>query len=659
MTFQQRHFSKKMDPRRWSLTGLNRAWLPGTLFLLSIILMGTETALFTYQHPNIRLSFNSDESDFVLDGFHKAEEDARSSYRWTAGKSQIRLVQFGQGSTLVLSLKLGPAPPIHAPTSFTLDYDGAHAVDVFADGKPRSYAFLVPPDSFRFNSLIVNVESETTVVPPDTRHVGLRVEAATLSFIGARFAGPSPALLVVQILFLAICALFLHRLSFHPLVNIGILSGMMLLLLVLYDRHILLAYVYLVRLLIAAGFLTLLTYLLLPVAERYAGWIACPSHMRVLWGITFLACMIRLVGSLYPIFYAYDLSLNVGRLLKTILGTLVVTNNSIEFRNGVTVYPPGPYLILLPGMLARIPPNLLVQGGIALIDGVGALTVAAMARVLGTSHRTAVFSALLYAALPINFTALWWGLSAQIFGQALMLPLMCALVVAMRPRDCTNPRTNALAWLTVLILLSMSFLSHIGVAILAGAWLGLAWIVLRVRQTLEPDVWWTFTVKFVISCLMGIALIYSTVAVMMVDQALAVGNKVATSDYVPAYWLMYRGFQIAFHEMGFWLLVPGLWLLWRRNLPRGGMELIGSWLGVVALFWAIEMMSALQVRYIYFLAPLACVGLGLLLDRLALRGQVARVVAWSVVAVLLIQGSIYWYVGTFKGLMMSVTPLLR
>lgn len=661
MTFHQIRLANLVRPRTWSLALPHSTWLPWVVVVLSVVLMGSEVLLFSRQNPNARLSVNSNEAQYLLDGFHAAEEDSRGSYRWTAGQSTIRLIQFGQGKHFVFGLHLGPPLPTDAPATYTLAYGDSDPCTIATDDKPRLYRFLVPRDALQSDTLTVHLNSSTTVVPPDTREVGLRVEAAMVWFIGSRTASPTPALMIVQVLFLSVCGLFLHRLSIPPLLVVGILSSIMLLLLLLFHIHLLLMYVYLVRLLLAASVLTLLTYVLLPVAERHARWIASPQVLRIVWGITILACFIRLIGSLYPIFLAYDLSLNVDRLIKTILGNLVVTNNSIEFRNGVTVYPPGPYITLLPGMLVHIPPNLLVQGGIAIIDSLGALTIAALARVLGLSNRTAILSALLYAAIPINLTALWWGLTAQIFGQALMSPLMIALLVAMRrPNPATTTRVStSTSWIVVVVLLSMSLLSHIGVAILAIAWLGVAWLVLGVRRTLEPGGWWSYTIKFTLSCLIGVALIYSTVAAMMIEQFLAVGNKVATSDYVPAYWLIYRGFKIAFHEMGFWLLVPGLWLLWRKQMPRGGMELVGSWLAVVAIFWATEMMTALQVRYIYFLTPLACIGIGLLLDKLVGRGKVAAAVAWSVVVVLLVQGSAYWYTGTFQGIMMSVSPLLR
>jgi hypothetical protein len=656
------------QPRQWTLA-LPRVHglFPLLVAAIMLLLIAAESLLLSNQYPHIQLTPASKEAAYLLHGFHRPEQDARGTYRWTSGHASMHFYQFGQGDTLVFGLKLGPAPPHNAPATFTLGYGDEPARTFHTDGQPRTYRMLVPPAALQQHNLQVHLSSSTTSVPPDTRQVGLRFEGASLTFIGSSIVLPAPLFVLVQVLLLMTATLLLHRVQMPSLLTTLTILLLALLMLLLYHQQMLLAHIALLRLLIAAGFLTLLTYVILPQLERHMRWLAPPALLRTLWGIALFACMIRLVGSLYPNFDAYDLSLNVGRLLKTIGGTLVVTNNSIEFRNGVTVYPPGPYLLLLPGMIARIPPDLLVEGGIAIIDGAGALLIAALALMLGSSQRTALFSALLYAAVPIHLTALWWGLSAQIFGQMLMPPLMIALLLALNPAPDHLPSALRLppavvqrrAWIAVVLLLSMSLLSHIGVAILAVAWLGLAWLIVRVQRTVPLATWWSLTVKLALSCLLGVALIYSTVAVMMVEQAFAVSNKVVTSDYVPAYWLIYHGFKISFHVLGFWLLVPGLWLLWRRRLPVGGSELIAAWLGTVAVFWAIEMMTALQVRYIYFLTPLACIAIGYLLDRLAVRGQVARSLAWVVLVLLLFVGARYWYIGTFTGEMMSVSPLLR
>jgi hypothetical protein len=107
------------------------------------------------------------------------------------------------------------------------------------------------------------------------------------------------------------------------------------------------------------------------------------------------------------------------------------------------------------------------------------------------------------------------------------------------------------------------------------------------------------------------------------------------------------------------LLPAGLLLLLRRRLPIGGLELVLSWIGTALIFLLVEIATGLQVRYIYFLTPLACILAGLLLDRLAVHGATARRIVWVVAVLLLAQGSAAWLTSAFNDLRMSMVSLLR
>src|SRR5207249_4781353 len=83
-------------------------------------------------------------------------------------------------------------------------------------------------------------------------------------------------------------------------------------------------------------------------------------------------------------------------------GTPVMTNRSFEFQGGTTVYPAGSYLVLLPGLLLGLAPPLVIQSGIAAIDGVSVLATAVLARKLGGSQRAALLSAGVHGMLLIS-----------------------------------------------------------------------------------------------------------------------------------------------------------------------------------------------------------------------------------------------------------------
>jgi toxin CptA len=209
------------------------------------------------------------------------------------------------------------------------------------------------------------------------------------------------------------------------------------------------------------------------------------------------------------------------------------------------------------------------------------------------------------------------------------------------------------------VLLTAAALSHIGVTIVAFAWLGLAWLALARRGAAPLGAWPRLTLALAISGVVGVALLYVDVAALKVQQFDTIGREILSEGYEPIYALIWRGFLIAFHPLVLLLMPAGLLLLLRRRLPAGGLELVLAWVGTALLFLLVEITTGLQVRYIYFLTPLACILAGLLLDRLAAHGATARRVAWVVAVLLLAQGSAAWLTSAFNDLRMSMVSLLR
>jgi hypothetical protein len=202
----------------------------------------------------------------------------------------------------------------------------------------------------------------------------------------------------------------------------------------------------------------------------------------------------------------------------------------------------------------------------------------------------------------------------------------------------------------------MALLSHIGVTILAAAWLGVAW--LAAARELPARAWRRFALVLAAGGVVGIVLVYGPEAQLKISELGKVGARVSSGGG-PAYNLIWSAFRISFYELG-WLLAPlGLALLPWRRLPRGGRALVGAWLAAAALFWAVEMVTALQVRYLVMLAPLACIAIGAILGHFAERGRIGSSTAWAATAMLLTLGAATWYIGVYQNVQMSMVPLLR
>lgn len=624
------------------------AW---ALLLIFVLLMGGQ--YFVAAHNRVLdLPLDGREATYRLSGVHALEQDGQRTFRWTQGRT-VYLVDLPGSGALGLTLRLGGAAPGLEQPSITLGSDVTSSATIMLDTRPRAYHIWLPPPAISSGRLQLQLSGTTTVVAPDPRPVGVRLEGLILRIAGSGGLLPTLPLALVELLLLATCSLLAVRSGLTSIMQLALPGFAAIGMLIVGWLQPSIAFTYLLQLFLALGPATLLTLIALPIAQRHAQrWAIGPEFVRAAFGLMLLACVIRLLGALYPLYQAHDLSLNVERLIRTMTGTLISTNRSFEFRSGVTVYPPGPYLALLPTFLLGIPPTLLVQGGNAFVDGVAGLAVIALARAVGVSERAALLAGLLYAALPVMLTSLYWGHSAQVFGQALMAPLALALLIGVR-----RPRSPAFALAGVL--LAFALLSHIGVSILALAWLGLVWLLLRGRNTLTVSDWLRLTVPLGLAGLVGLLFVYGPELALKLQETVKVSERVANEQYV-SNGLIWRAYQISFYQLGLVLLPIGL-VIGSRNLrfPVGAGIIASAWIAVALAFCAVELATGLQVRYLVFLAPIACIVIALALESLAKRGTLATIAAWSIAILMVAQGCAAWYNGTFMDVQMSMVPLLR
>lgn len=620
------------------------------LFALALLLFSESTRLTSEPITSLPLD-DRRLALILLQGFHEEERDGRGLYRWTMGEAHARFAAPGAGP-LALRLTIGSPVPGGQPSDLTLTFGNEQLRFPMAPG-PRVYYVLAPPGAVVRGNVELGLSSATAVVPPDERSVGVRVEAIEARRLGTGRAWPSPALLLAQAVILLGAGLVALRCGAPPLAAAALVLALAAPLAWLPYRYPIVMPDYFVRLAVASAFLAALTSLVLPQLERRPAWLGPPAEARVLWGVTMLAAALRLSGGLYPPFAAYDLYLNLERLMATVGGALVATNESFEFGGGVTVYPSGPYLVLMPGMLIGLTPKLAVQGGIGLIDGLATLAVAALGRALGMRGRPLLFACLAYAAVPINMATLYHGHTAQAFGQALMAPLAVALLLGFRGRGGPWP------WLLAWAMLSAALLSHIGVTILALAWLGLAWLALTLRRTLDWPTWRSLTLALFLGGLCGLVLVYGPAILAHFETVSRLQSQGSPVSRGPAYNLIAKAWWISYSPVGLLLAAAALLLARRWRLPKGAPELLGAWLGAALLFWGVEMLTGLQVRYLVFLVPLVCLLIGEALGWVAERRAFGAAVAWATSLGLLVYGAWVWYPGAFERVAPSMVMLLR
>ena len=81
-----------------------------------------------------------------------------------------------------------------------------------------------------------------------------------------------------------------------------------------------------------------------------------------------------------------------------------------------------------------------------------------------------------------------------------------------------------------------------------------------------------------------------------------------------------------------------------------------GWLLAALSYVAVKYLYLVQVRHLYFLAPLGCLATGAVLDQLWAR-QSGRVVAWLIFGLIAWLGLALWFYGAIMGVKRSLVPL--
>jgi hypothetical protein len=307
----------------------------------------------------------------------------------------------------------------------------------------------------------------------------------------------------------------------------------------------------------------------------------------------------------------------------------------------------------------------------AFLDGASVLLLALFVRQIGGSARAARLALLALGLMPIQFTALWWGFGPQVIGQALFLLLVVFIA--------HGPLAERWLWLAAGLLFSIIILTHNGVALLGGfclaGYVALTWLFHRD----ERSAWLGWGGVMLASGAIALLLLYIDVVALQL-QGVSNNERLAFTEndifrvkytlgslcasFQPLSVLCDQHLegtavasvppQIGMTLLSMLLPLASLVVLLARTAGRQRW-LIVAWMGSAGLFFAVDMAFGLQVRYAYFIVPLVCAGLALLLDRLMVRHRWAWLVAACLLTLIGIAGLSLWY----EGVVPALKPSLR
>ncbi|HJZ46845.1 MAG TPA: hypothetical protein VKE41_06750, partial [Roseiflexaceae bacterium] len=339
--------------------------------------------------------------------------------------------------------------------------------------------------------------------------------------------------------------------------------------------------------------------------------------------------------------------LNANNLIGFTSGQVYFTEGlPAESGGGQAPYPPGQYIVVAPmQLLIRTRPDeisasrLLLKIANAVWDSLVVGLVWYLLRRGGGGPRAALLGAALYVLPPPLLKSLSVGEFANVFGQALALPLLALL--ALRAQELRRPAIFA----ALLGLMGLALLGHLGVTISIFcllACLTATWLLGRETRRSIPALAFAGTL---VVALVGL-FYYTALGDVLIDRMRAPASEsIGLLEKLTRE--VNRSRDLGLHPLALALGALGTALLALRRpaplCPRPALgALLLAWWGGTLLSLGLLLFANQGVRWQSFLYPALCVGAGPALAAFLPRGRAGRIMTSALVIFLLWYGLVLW-----------------
>jgi toxin CptA len=610
--------------------------------------------------PKIRVEVGMPGDETYLSGFNEPEKNSTETFRWTGGAAELRLPNLSSRYQELRIHAHGWRPARVESPVVQIDLAGRPWAGIQTQRDLRIYHVLLPRDAA---SPTIDVGFVTPVysTPNDDRELGFGLDWLELHELD-RSAGPTFWQFGGQALLLGLALLLLGLMALPWGWKVAAAALLAATLIGANMRQPLWVSAALSGWLIVIGLILAATLLLAPwLKRRLLPWMS-PRQAGIAWALLAGALALRLLGATHPLFDIHDIGFHHIWLDAATQGNLYIFSAPSEFQNRPTFNPPIGYLLMMPLQLLLPTERLTIQAGLALGDALGCLFLLLLARELGLSARAGLLALALYLALPINMTILWWGFATNALAQAAGLALLWALLQLAHFHG--RSASYWVATVTFVVIGVISLLMHVGALVLIVALLGACLLFgwPRLAPAARAAMVGGLLVAFTITALFY----FSAVIDPLLAQPTGAPAPPSLADAFTRSWaaratkldLVGQGLALGFLPLPLALAPLGIVQMLRQRAPNPlGRPLIVAWLLVSLLFMGVYFGLGLLVRYMYFAAPLLCLALGTLLDRLWRRG--GRLVTFALVLLVVASGVALWAAGVLLGIKPSLLPLTQ
>jgi hypothetical protein len=600
-----------------------RRVIAAALLLLPLAVAGV-SAWFVYQRsPIAYVDFEKNYEGAFVEGFHDHEKMDGRGFRWTAKDAYVHIDHLPRKSRLRVEVRIKGLRPreVQLPrVRFTAN--GATVFETMCAPGLVTYRFGVTlPESTLVLGIHPDVFVPSHIGRNDDRVLGVQVFSIRVEPQGgeADIARPIGWMVIAACLLLGVG--WAAGLSL-PLSSAGVtFLSLGFAYLMSLDSVRFLAYSQ--TLAVLAG----LTLVVAAVTRLVLGWAGWPhrDERPVVVAVVAVSFLIKMSVLFFPLFVSSDADFQANRLLNVLEGDLYTTSVSQHDPPFQIPYPISLYVLAAPFAAAGIDRVSVLKGITALFDvGVGLVLIFLARRFLG-GLRAGALAAVIYQLVPINILAFSAGNFTNLFGMATTTMFVGFLLAA----------TAGGATISILGTFVFSFLAltaHFSTflfgLVLWPALLGAIYLLAPQSSISERAKW------LLLSAVAGsgvLALVYYT---GYLDLVTSQWERVFSRDYASgtaavAGPLEKLAFNIPFYrgQLGtvFILLaiVGGVPIL-MRPLSSSFHAAATAWMGVMVLFFVLDLTTALEVRYVLQTVPLLALFAGSYLSSSWERGRFGK-----------------------------------
>lgn len=471
----------------------------------------------------------------------------------------------------------------------------------------------------------VSVQAPALQIPSDARSLGVRIARVQLHRVGENV--PAPIWFVLVAVLVVMCAITTGVLGLSPRFIWLCLAMVPVLVVWMITREPSYATAWLQGLAMTSGTVPVV----LVVLRRML-----PS---LPWGVLIavtVAVLIRLIAVTYPGFEGHDYLIHAKRLVYMMHHQQVtVLDYPYEFNRRPALIVP-----LFYALTYLFQPLFGMSLAMHLIAVWAETLVAVCMWMLFTrwqvAPRVVTLATIVLLAMPLSSAVLWWAFFPQIVAHLCLFGMMMSVARRdMRGAWWAGVWCMAIAW------------SHIGEVLIAALW----YICVRLYEADRwTRAWWMRWVPIATLPLTAL-LVYVPYVQLLLSQP----PTPATAPVAALYDRLAQikeAFAVGFAPFPWWLF-PVLWAIVWYRAPLA----TRPWIVATVIWLVVELVSAYQVRYIYFAIPLIALGMSMMLQPLWQRHWAGRTFVVTIVAFVVWISVAHWYDATLLLYRMRVDGL--